>query len=76
MAEKDNSDREILLDPIWPGLRPLGFLSRSAAYDAVKRGDIPEKAIVRMGKRRTRIKKALTSRAIRPRAAQGKRPAP
>ena len=41
---------EPLVVSIWPGLKALGFRTRSAAYDAVRRGAIPPEAIVQMGK--------------------------
>lgn len=40
---------EVLVVPIWPGLKALGFRTRSAAYGAVKRGIIPPEAIVEVG---------------------------
>ena len=40
---------EPLVVPIWPGLRLLGYRTKSAAYDAVRRGVIPPEALVQIG---------------------------
>ena len=54
MADKPK-DVEKLLLPIWPDAgKALGYRSRSAAYGAVARGDIP---VVTLGKKLKRVAK-------------------
>jgi hypothetical protein len=40
--------------PIWPGLRVLGYRTRSSAYDAAKH--LPPEAFLRIGKRKKLLK--------------------
>jgi hypothetical protein len=62
MTDKlDEPQVEVLLLPIWPATKALGFRSKAAAYAAVKRGAIPPEALVEIGSL-TRIKKRWIER--------------
>jgi hypothetical protein len=57
---KSEDEVEALLLPIWPDAgKALGYHTRSAAYDAVARGDIP---VVQLGKRQKRVSKRWIER--------------
>ena len=64
--KKSTSEAEFesRLDPIWPGLKPLGYRTRTAAYAAVRRGVIDPEAIVMLGHLK-RIKKDWVARKAR-----------
>jgi hypothetical protein len=58
--KKSEADIEPQLLPIWPDAgKTLGFKTRSAAYDAVARGDI---FVVRLGKKLKRVPKSWLDR--------------
>jgi hypothetical protein len=59
--ERAETDPEVLVVAIWPGLRALGYRTKSAAHDAVRRGVIPEEALVRLGGL-TRVSKGWIAR--------------
>ena len=45
----DEPEIEVLVVPIWPGLKALGYRTKPAAYAAVKKGIIPPEALVQIG---------------------------
>jgi hypothetical protein len=50
MTDKpDEPQIEVLVGPVWPTLKALGFRTRPAAYAAVKRGAIPKEGLVKIG---------------------------
>lgn len=58
----DRLEIEPLL-PIWPTLESWGYRSRSAAYDAVKKGHIP--GVVHVGRKKMLRPSALNQAGIR-----------
>jgi hypothetical protein len=63
-SSDNEAEFESRLDPIWPGLKPLGYKTRSAAYAAVRRGVIDPGAIVMIGHLK-RIKRDWVARKTR-----------
>jgi hypothetical protein len=57
--KQSEDEIETLLLPIWPTAKILGYRTRSAAYDAVARGDI---LVVKLGKRILRVPKRWVER--------------